>query len=71
MAGILRTTEAEVGAPRRVTDFRMLAWLLKPDPSFLSYACSELVVTDVVQVFTDGRDMNTLLGQKRFTRGWS
>ena len=49
----------------------MLAKLLKPDPSFLSYACSELVVPDVVQVFTDGRDMNTLLGQKRFTRGWS
>ena len=53
LAGILRATEAEVGAPRRVTDFGMLALLLNPDPSFLSYACSELVVSDVVQVFTE------------------
>ena len=71
LAGILRTAAAENAAPRRVTDFGMLALLLKPDPSFLSYACSELVVADVVHIFTHLRDMNTLQGQKRLGRGWS
>ena len=49
----------------------MLALLLKPARSFLSYACSDILVADRVQVFTDERDMNTLHGLKRFPRGWS
>ena len=71
LAGNLRAAAAQVGAPRRVADFGMLALLLKPARSFLSCACSDILVGDRVQVFTDERDMNTLLGQKRFTRGWS
>ena len=71
LAGILRAAAAEVGAPRRVTDFGMLALLLKPARSFLSCACSDILVPDRVQVFTDERDMNKLHGEKRFPRGWS
>ena len=71
LAGIFRAAAAQVGAPRRVTDFGMLALLLKPARPFLSYACSDILVADRVQVFTDERDMNTFLGLKRFPRGWS
>ena len=71
LAGNLRAAAAQVGAPRRVADFGMLALLLKPARSFLSYACSDILVCDLRQVFTDLRDMNTFLGQKRLGRSWS
>ena len=71
LAEVGRDAAAENGAPRRVTDFGMLALLLKPDPSFLSYACSELVVSFVCARITDLRNMNTFLGQKRLGRSRS
>ena len=71
LAEVGRDAAAENGAPRRVTDFGMLALLLKPARSFLSCACSDILVGDRAQVFTDERDMNTLHGLKRFPRGWS
>ena len=71
LAGIFRAAAAQVGAPRRVPDFCMLALLLKPARSFLSCACSDILVSYRVQVFTDMRNMNKLHGEKRFPRGWS
>ena len=71
LAEVGRNAAAENGAPRRVPDFGMLALLLKPDPSFLSYACSELVVGFCCARITDLRDMNTFLGQKRLGRSRS
>ena len=43
-------------APRRVTDLCMLFWLIEPARSRLSYAYTERVVPDPVQLFTNGRD---------------
>ena len=71
LAGILRATEAEVGAPRQVPDFGMLAWLLKPDRSYLSCAWIDILVCDLVQVSTDICDVNTFLGPKRLRTSWS
>ena len=71
LAGILRAAAAENAALRRVTDFGMLALLLKPARSFLSYACSELVVSFVCARITDLRDMNISHGEKRLGRSRS
>ena len=71
LAGILRAAAAENAAPRRVADFGMLALLLKPARSFLSCACSDILVSFVVQVFTDLRDINISHGEKRLGRSRS
>ena len=49
----------------------MLTLLLKPARSFLSYACSDNLVGFVVQVLTDGRDMNIWHGERRLGRSRS
>ena len=43
-------------APRQVADFCELTGLIEPARSRLSYAYTERVVPDPVQLFTNGRD---------------
>ena len=71
LAGILRATEAEVGASQQVADRGMLSRLIKPARSYLSCAWIDDLVVFVVLLSIDLRDMNTSQGQKRFARGWS
>ena len=70
LAGIFRATEAEVGAPRRVADFGMLALLLKPARSYLSCAWIDDLVVFVVLLSTELRDMNSLHGLRRLGTRW-
>ena len=54
------------GAPRPTPQWGMLRVLLTPGPRYHPYACTDHVVSDTSQEFTDLlRDLNSLHGQKR------
>ena len=71
VAEVPRTAVGGSRAPRQVTDFCVLTGLIEPARSLLSYSCTESVVPDSLQTFTDLRDMNSLHGQTGFGRSWS
>ena len=71
---VAEVAQAAVGggsAPRSTPRWGMLFWLIEPARSLLSYSCTESVVPDSLQTFTDLRDMNSLHGQTGFGRSWS
>ena len=70
LAGILRATEAEVGASQQVADRGMLSRLIKPARSYLSCAWIDNLVVFVVLLSTDLRDMNSLHGPRRLGTRW-
>ena len=57
---LAEVAEAAVGgsrAPRQVTDFCMLFWLIEPARSHLSYCLTDNQVLYTSEVFVDSRDL--------------